>query len=91
MPKLRVSHADGADAQPEIELDFELEGDLGTADWRARSSGEAPSPVDGSVFGPVVVTVLDGANQGSRADAQAEASAEGVISLAGETPFVQVL
>ena len=89
--KVRVSRSDGAEADPELELEMEVSGDPTGEWWSARTAADAKGPPGSFVEGPVVVTLLDGDDEGSRADAwarPARGGAEGVFVLEGSTPFV---
>jgi len=87
MTRLLVSHAEGWGAEPELELDLVLEGDIEGQHWTGRPTDDSAQPPPTFVEGPVVVTLLDGAHEGRRADAWAKAEAQGVM-LVGASPFV---
>jgi hypothetical protein len=89
--KVRVSTSDGAEAGPELELEMDVSGDPTGEWWTARTAPDAERPPGSFVEGPVVVTLLAGDDEGSRADAWARPGRggdEGVIVLEGSTPFV---
>jgi hypothetical protein len=88
--RVRISKGDGAEAEPELELDVTMSGEPTGEWWTARTSASTPCPPTSFAEGPVVVTVLEGVLGGSRADAWARTGHDGtVIVLEGATPFVR--
>lgn len=88
MTKLRVSHGDGHEPGPELELDARFEGGEPQDDaWVARAP-TAPGLPDGVVDGPVVVTVLDGPHAGERAEGVVDAAGDELV-LRGTSGFTE--
>jgi hypothetical protein len=86
--RVRISRGDGAEADPELEVDVTLAGEPAGGWWTARTAPDGSRPPASFAEGPVVVTVLEGSLGGSRADAWARTGHDGnVIVLEGATPF----
>ena len=87
--RMLISHGDGAESDPELELQFDMTGDPAEATWTARTTRDQPTLPAPFAEGPVVVTLLEGSCVGARADARASVSADGtIIMLEGTSAFV---
>ncbi len=84
---LVLSHGDGAEADPQLELEVVLVGDLATTDWRAITVMRHSVPPSLCIDGPVVATIASGPHSGERADGWAQSDRHCGVAVTGTSPF----
>jgi hypothetical protein len=84
---LVISHGDGAEADPQLELEVVFVGDLGTREWRAVTVLRHSVPPSLCIDGPVVATIASGPRAGERADAWAQSDRHCGVAVTGVSPF----
>jgi hypothetical protein len=84
---LVISHGDGAEADPQLELEAVLVGDLATPAWRALTVLRHSVPPSLCIDGPVVVTIASGPHAGERADAWAQSDRHCGVAVTGVSAF----
>jgi hypothetical protein len=84
---LVISHGDGAEADPQLELDVVLVGDLNTTEWAAVTVLRHSVPPSICIDGPVVATIVSGPHEGERADAWARSDRHCGVSVTGVSRF----
>ncbi len=84
---LVISHGDGAEADPQLELDVVLVGDLGTHGWKALTVRRHSVPPSLCIDGPVVATIASGPHAGERADAWAQSDRHCGVAVTGISRF----
>lgn len=84
---LVISHGDGAEADPQLELEVVLVGDLTTREWRAITVLRHSVPPSLCIDGPVVATIVSGPRTGERADGWARSDRHCGVAVTGVSPF----
>ncbi|MGZ4689689.1 MAG: hypothetical protein ACXVKA_06480 [Acidimicrobiia bacterium] len=84
---LVISHGDGAEADPQLELEVVLFGNLGTTAWRAVTVRQHSVPPSLCIDGPVVATIASGPHSGERADGWAQSDRHCGVAVTGVSPF----
>jgi hypothetical protein len=84
---LVLSHGDGAEADPQLELEVVLVGDLATPEWRALTVLRHSVPPSLCIDGPVVATIANGPRAGERADAWAQSDRHCGVAVTGVSAF----
>ena len=84
---LVISHGDGAEADPQLELEVVFVGDLATTDWKALTVLRHSVPPSLCIDGPVVATISSGPHAGERADAWARSDRHCGVAITGVSAF----
>jgi hypothetical protein len=84
---LVISHGDGAEADPQLELEVVLVGDLATTQWRAVTILRHSVPPSLCIDGPVVATIASGPHMGERADGWAQSDRHFGVAVTGVSRF----
>lgn len=84
---LVLSHGDGAEADPQLELEVVLVGDLNTKEWKALTVRRHSVPPSLCIDGPVVATIASGPHAGKRADAWALSGRHCGVAVTGVSRF----
>jgi hypothetical protein len=84
---LLLCHGEGAEADPQLELEVVLVGDLSTAAWKAVTVLGHSVPPSQCIDGPVVVTITSGPHVGERADAWAQSDRHCGVAITGVSRF----
>jgi hypothetical protein len=82
-----LSHGDGAEADPQLELEVVLVGDPATTDWRAITVMRHSVPPSLCIDGPVVATIASGPHTGERADGWAQSDRHCGVAVTAVSRF----